>query len=73
MSRRGRRPNVKSNGEDYSVIVKGQKFEFRAGGDGRLRALGTPDRESEDYAFARDLVNRTIERGQEDAGDYEAF
>lgn len=56
MSRRGRRPDVKANGDDYSVVVKGQKFEFRAGGDGRLRALGAPDRGSEDFAFARELV-----------------
>lgn len=61
--RRGRRPNVSTNGDSYSVRVKGQDFSFRAGGDGKLRALGTPDRSSEDFAFAKELVSKTIQEG----------
>lgn len=58
--RRGRPPQVQTTGEgEFTVKVRGQKFTFRQGGDGKVRALGNPER-NEDYAFAREQVTRHI-------------
>ena len=58
-SRRGRPPKVVTTAAgDLSVEVRGARYDFRRGEDGRLRALGTPDRESADYAYAKERVER---------------
>lgn len=55
MGRRGRPPKVEVNGDERTIKVKGQTFKFRHGSDGRLRALGAPER-TEDFEYARQLV-----------------
>ncbi len=56
-SRRGRPPKVVVNDTDYAVTVKKQTYQFRKGSDGRIRALGTPER-SEDFEYAKAQVVR---------------
>lgn len=59
MSRRGRPPKVVEAGNNFSVKVKGAQYEFRQGEDGKLRALGTPER-NEDFAYAKEQVERVL-------------
>lgn len=58
-TRAGRPPRVYVDGNEASVVVKGQKFSFRKGEDGRLRALGNPER-TEDFEYARNKVESAI-------------
>lgn len=58
MARRGRRPKVHraEGSRDYHINVGTAQYAFRAGDDGKLRALGQVDRTTEDFAFAKELV-----------------
>ena len=57
--RRGRPPKVEIDGRFYRLKVKGKDFAFKNGGDGRLRALGSPARD-EDFEHAREVVAKAI-------------
>lgn len=60
--RRGRPPQISTDdGVTYKTKVRGKDFAFRAGGDGRLRALGNPERD-DDFEYARQHVSKYIIR-----------
>ena len=57
--RRGRPPAISNDGSTYVTKVRGKQFMFRAGGDGRLRALGNPERD-QDFDYAREHVAKHV-------------
>ena len=60
MARAGRPPKVTATTTgEFVTKVKGQQYQFRQGADGRLRALGNPER-NEDFEYARQRVKSQL-------------
>jgi hypothetical protein len=67
-TRRGRPPKVATvTPGEYEVVVGGSQYKFRQGSDGKLRALGTTDRNTEEFQYAKQRVTMTIQQQSSEA------